>query len=111
MRVSLPSWDYHDISAGFAVAEAALISQASQVIIASSSSQKVDAAVAKLQNLKTAGKVSGSTVDAKDGRSVKALLDSVGEIDHLVWTSGDALKMGFPDVDLETSKGTHLYMN
>ncbi|KZW00443.1 2-hydroxycyclohexanecarboxyl-CoA dehydrogenase [Exidia glandulosa HHB12029] len=90
---------------GYGVAEASLKSQAEHVIIASSSAAKVEAAVSKLQALKLGGKVSGKTVDAKSTESVRALVEGVGEIDHLIWTSGDALKMGFPDVDIDQSKG------
>ena len=45
-------------------------------------------------------------VDAKDSKSVRALFERVGEIDHLVWTSGDGLRLGFPNMDLEANKGT-----
>lgn len=99
-----------DEAVGFTVAEASLASQATHVIVASSSAQKVDVAVAKLEVLKAAGKVSGATVNAKDGESVKALMESVGEIDHLVWTSGDARKTGlFPDIDVDASRGVSSY--
>lgn len=94
------------IAAGYAVAEASLASQAAHVIVASSSSEKVKSTVEKLQKAGSfVGKVSGATVNAKAEESVKQLMETVGEIDHLIWTSGDALQMGFPALDLATAKG------
>lgn len=90
---------------GFGVAEAALTSQAAHVIVASRSAEKVNATISKLQKLPgVQGKVTGATVDATNLESVNQLVVSVGEIDHLVWTSGDHLKLGFPDVDLSQMK-------
>ncbi|EJD52255.1 short-chain dehydrogenase/reductase SDR, partial [Auricularia subglabra TFB-10046 SS5] len=91
---------------GYGVAEAALTSRAAHVIVASRSAEKVNTAVAKLQKLpNVVGKVTGATVDATDLDSVTQLVVSIGEIDHLVWTSGDALKLGFPGVELSEVKG------
>ena len=96
---------------GYGVAKASLLSRASKVIIASSSQAKVDSALGRLKNDITAagstveGSLSGEVVDAKDSASVKALLERVGEIDHLVWTSGDALRTTFSTVDLDANKG------
>ena len=95
---------------GYSVAKASLLSHASKVIIASSSQAKVEAALGRLKNDIAAsrstveGSVSGEVVDAGDSASVKALLARVGEIDHLVWTSGDSLRTKFPEADLETNK-------
>ena len=79
--------------------------------VASSSQTKIDSALGRLKNDIVAagstveGGLSGEVVDAKDSASVKALLERVGEIDHLVWTSGDALRTTFSTVDLDANKG------
>lgn len=96
---------------GYGVAKAALLSHASHVIISSSSQQKVDNALSRLKSDISAltasveGNMSGEIVDAKDSASVKALFARVGEVDHLVWTSGDSLRLGFPNMDLDKNKG------
>ncbi|EJD02510.1 NAD-binding protein [Fomitiporia mediterranea MF3/22] len=92
---------------GFAVAKAALLSQAAHVIIASSSQQKVTAALRRLSTeLATAdvpveGNISGEVVDARDSSSIRSLFAWVGEIDHLVWTGGDPPRAGFPRLNLD----------
>ncbi|KAL5532540.1 hypothetical protein ACEPAF_4314 [Sanghuangporus sanghuang] len=95
---------------GYGVAKASLLSRVSKVIIASSSQTKVAAATARLkEDISKAGSTIegtsvGEVVDAKDTKIVRALLERVGEIDHLVWTSGEALRVGFPNLDLEANK-------
>lgn len=90
---------------GFAVAEACLKSRASLVIIASSNKERVSAAVQRLEAARLGtGKVQGEVVDATDIVALKEVVTRIGEVDHIVWTSGDQLKIGFPDVDLETVK-------
>ena len=54
------------------------------------------------------GRVTGETINAADTAKVQTFIKGVGEIDHLVWTSGDPLKVGFPDLDLEQVKGVEL---
>lgn len=92
---------------GFAVAKAALLSRAAKVIIASSNQANVDDAVVRLRvaGKDIVGEVTGAAVDAKNLRSVEEFVDNLGEIDHLVWTSGDRHRPGLKDVDLETLKG------
>lgn len=99
---------------GFGVAKASLLSQAAHVIIASSTPAKLSNAVERLQAVLSAsqaagttlpGTVSGEIVDAKNGDSVRELVRRVGEIDHLVWTSGDPLRLGFHGADLEKNRG------
>lgn len=94
---------------GFGVAKGALLSLAEKVIIASSSQQRIDDALERLRTATVGknlpGKVSGAILNAKEIRNVVAFFDSIGEIDHLVWTSGDALKRGWKDVNLESLKG------
>ncbi|KAF8575315.1 NAD-binding protein [Ramaria rubella] len=93
---------------GYSVAEASLTSGASHVIIASSNASRVSGAVRRLEaHISTlgpgAGKVQGEVVDATDHAALKAFVERVGEMDHIVWTSGDGLirKLDFPNVDVE----------
>ncbi len=78
---------------GFAVAKAALLDRAAEVVVVSSQKSNVDGAVQRLQKVvgETAGVngvVKGEVVDASNSEEVRALFSRVGEIDHLVWTSG-----------------------
>ncbi|EPQ25652.1 uncharacterized protein PFL1_06789 [Pseudozyma flocculosa PF-1] len=84
---------------GFGVASA-LIEEGGSVHVASSSSAKVDDAVRRLSSPATqynadASRVTGSTVSLSGPQmeaSLSALFQEVGgQIDHLVFTSGDAL--------------------
>jgi len=81
---------------GYSVAKAALLERAAHVIIGSSSKDKVENALKRLKadvaNASIEGKLEGNMVDAKDTDSVKAFFENLGEIDHLVWTSGDTLR-------------------
>ena len=99
---------------GFGVAKASLLSLASHVIVASSTPEKVANAIARLHAVLSASKasgialpgvVSGEVVNAKDSASVKDLVARVGEVDHLVWTSGDPLRLGFQGIDLDKNRG------
>lgn len=81
---------------GFGVAKAALLDRAAEVFVVSSSKTKVDDAVKRLQKIvgDTAGLnrvVKGEVVDASNLEQVKALFSRIGEIDHLVWSSGSAI--------------------
>ncbi|KDQ20485.1 hypothetical protein BOTBODRAFT_169234 [Botryobasidium botryosum FD-172 SS1] len=88
---------------GFSVAAAALANGAT-VVISSSSDVRVASAVSRLGG--DAGKsVSGSAVDVRDESKLFAFLDNVGVFDHLVWTAGENLALGYPDVDLSQLKG------
>ena len=88
---------------GFGVAKLCLLEQASLVIIASSNKAKVDNAVSRLVSEvpDAEAKVKGEVVDAKHTKEVKNLMERVGEIDHLVWTSGEPFKLTFPDIDID----------
>ena len=68
---------------GRAVAEAALADGA-QVVVASSKAANVEAAAARLG----AG-ARGVVVDVKDEASIAALFETLGSLDHLVFTAGD----------------------
>ncbi|GJJ14626.1 hypothetical protein Clacol_008892 [Clathrus columnatus] len=90
---------------GYSVAVGCLKDQAKLVIVASSNPQRVENAVKKLVDAKLGpGQVSGRTVNAKDEEALKALLEEVGQVDHVVWTSGDPLAFTFPDVTMEVAK-------
>jgi len=92
---------------GYSVALAALKSLAAHVIVASSSSEKVAAAVKRLEQAagSVPGKVTGKALDARSAEQVKKFFADVGEIDHMVFTSADSLKMGvFKELDLDTMK-------
>lgn len=90
---------------GFAVAEAALKSKASHVIISSSKQEKVSNAVHRLTSAKLGdGKVEGHAIDATSPEALEKFLQQIGEVDHIVWTSGDGLPLGFPNLKLENMK-------
>lgn len=98
---------------GYGVAKLTLLSKAARVIIASSNKDRVDNAIAQLlAELKkdipdVKSKVSGDVVNAKVISEVRALVERVGEIDHLVWTSGDALNVLKGGDDIDKYKGIH----
>jgi len=84
---------------GLAVAETAAAAGA-QVTIASSKQSSVDSALGHLPS-GTAGKAA----DLTNPEAVDSLFDSLGEIDHVVYTAGDPLViMKVEDLDLETAK-------
>lgn len=94
---------------GFGVAKGALLSLAAHVIVASSTQARVDSAVERLRTLisekKLPGKVTGHVLDVKDFQALGTFFESVGEIDHLVFTSGGrGIIPGFKGIDLETLK-------
>ena len=98
---------------GFGVAKLSLLSGASRDIIASSSRDRVVSAIDRLAKalgdeagVKT--KVVGEVVDARSGKEVRGLVERVGEIDHLVWTSGEALRLDFINYDLDQPRGEGL---
>ena len=99
---------------GFGVAKASLLSHAELVIIASSSSQKVQDAVSRLEKEASSrglkGKVVGKVVDGGSPESIKEFAFGIGEIDHLVWTAGNFNGKGyqsdFKAANIEDSKGS-----
>ncbi|EIN04984.1 short-chain dehydrogenase/reductase SDR, partial [Punctularia strigosozonata HHB-11173 SS5] len=85
---------------GLAVAKAALYAGAS-VIVSSSNKGRVAAAAKKLSDLGTGQSVEGRVYDARAGESAsKEFFEALPEFDHLVWTAGDNLPLGYPDQDL-----------
>jgi NAD(P)-dependent dehydrogenase (short-subunit alcohol dehydrogenase family) len=69
---------------GLATARAAALEGAA-VTVASSSSERVDAALSELP-----GGCAGAVLDVRDEAEVAALFERVGDLDHLVFTAGDA---------------------
>ena len=96
---------------GFGVAKLSLLSKAAEIIVASSSKDKVVNAVSRLEAIVAGsdfpGKVAGETVDGKDLSAIKTLFGKIGEVDHVVWTSGVKLRLGFKDVDLDKQRGAY----
>jgi NAD(P)-dependent dehydrogenase (short-subunit alcohol dehydrogenase family) len=70
---------------GLATARAAALEGAA-VTVASSSRERVDAALDELP-----GGCAGSVVDVCDEVAIAALFEQLGEVDHVVFTAGDAL--------------------
>ncbi|TDL14169.1 NAD-binding protein [Rickenella mellea] len=68
---------------GFAVAKYAIISHAVDTTVKELTATKAE--------LKLPGEVDGEIVDGEESASVKSLVNRIGEIDHLVWTSGDSI--------------------
>lgn len=69
---------------GLATAQAAS-REGAAVTVVSSNRERVDAAVSGLP-----GRCDGAVVDVRDEAQVAALFDGVGELDHVVFTAGDA---------------------
>lgn len=102
---------------GYAVAKGALLSLAAHVVVASSSPDKVKAAVARLATepalqkaqIDVPARVTGEVVDMNNTEVVRTFLAQVGEVDHLVITSGRFTgAVDFKTADLEQSRGTSL---
>jgi len=92
---------------GYGVAEASLKSEASEVIVVSSTLERVELAVKRLEDASLwSGKVRGEVVNEKDHEALKKFILGIGEMDHIVWTSGDTLHRTFPNIDPEEAKGT-----
>lgn len=90
---------------GHGVAEASLKSKASRVIISSSNPEKVAHAVHRLTSANLGeGKVEGHAVDATDSEALKKFVQQIGEVDHIIWSSGDTLPLGFPNIDYDFMK-------
>lgn len=87
---------------GFAVASGAA-AEGARVVVASSQSAKVAAAVERL-----GGAATGSAVDVTDPADVERLFDGLGGFDHLVFTAGDwggPRRGAVASLDLEAARG------
>ncbi|KAF8579825.1 NAD-binding protein [Ramaria rubella] len=95
---------------GYSVAETSLTSRASRVIIVSLNPMRVKGAVQRLQSHITkmglTGDVQGEVVNAKDHTALIKFVKRIGEVDHIVYTSGDSPEKlrGFPVVSAESAK-------
>lgn len=103
---------------GYGVAKASLLSQAAHVVVVSQTVEKAAKTVQRLHDdvaatvasapagslLPVKGTIAGDTLDAHDLASVRAFCERVGEVDHLIWTSGDSLRIGFPQ-SLDDNRG------
>ncbi|KLO08231.1 NAD-binding protein [Schizopora paradoxa] len=95
---------------GFAVAKFSLLDHAAEVVVASSTNEKVDNAVSRLEALvvkhELEGKVRGLVVDGTKSENIKQLMVSAGEIDHLILTSviGPIRPTPLNDSDLDQKK-------
>src|SRR5580700_6805597 len=72
---------------GFAVAEQAA-SQGAEIVIASSSAERVQKAIERI-----GGEAQGQAVEASDERAVESFFAKLGPFDHLVFTAGDSLHL------------------
>ena len=86
---------------GLAVAQQAA-SQGANVVIVSSSAERVQKAVESL-----GGGAQGQTADLSDERAVAELFKKLGPLDHLVYTAADSLQLrGLADTDLTLARST-----
>lgn len=84
---------------GLATARAAAAAGAA-VTIASSNQERLKAALTDLPDT-----CDGHVVDTRDEAAVAALFDRVGELDHLVYTAGDAVRpQPLADVPLDAAR-------
>jgi NAD(P)-dependent dehydrogenase (short-subunit alcohol dehydrogenase family) len=95
---------------GLGVALASLNAGASTVIVASSTSEKVEHAVKRLKDGATRKEaiIKGLVIDAKDLDAIDKSMKEIGVINHLVYTAGQAIRLeGFniKDTDVATMKG------
>jgi NAD(P)-dependent dehydrogenase (short-subunit alcohol dehydrogenase family) len=84
---------------GLATARAAAVAGA-EVIVASASQSRVRRAVAEFST-----PVTGLVLDVTDGREVESFFAEVGELDHLVYTAGEALVLSaLADLDVDRAR-------
>jgi NAD(P)-dependent dehydrogenase (short-subunit alcohol dehydrogenase family) len=84
---------------GLATAKAAE-REGAAVVIASSSRERLDRALASLQ-----GGAEGEVADVADEAQVRALFDRIGAFDHLVFTAGESLRLEALDlVEVERAR-------
>jgi NAD(P)-dependent dehydrogenase (short-subunit alcohol dehydrogenase family) len=90
---------------GFAVAQRVLL-EGAQVMVGSSSADKVDEAVSRLGN-----GASGHTVDVREEANVAAFFEVAGPFKHLVYTAGDwgAVRRGGAIADLDLSNANDIF--
>jgi NAD(P)-dependent dehydrogenase (short-subunit alcohol dehydrogenase family) len=87
---------------GLATARAAAM-EGAEVIVASASRSRVERAVVELQN-----SVAGLVLDVTDDGAVESFFAEVGEVDHLVYTAGEALALS-PLADLDVDRARSFF--
>jgi NAD(P)-dependent dehydrogenase (short-subunit alcohol dehydrogenase family) len=96
---------------GFGVAIASLNNGAAKVIVAFSTSDKVNQAVERLkeQSSKTQATIEGIVIDGNDLAGIAKVVKSVGVINHLASTGGNLVKgfggTNFNDINFEELHG------
>jgi NAD(P)-dependent dehydrogenase (short-subunit alcohol dehydrogenase family) len=84
---------------GLATAQLAA-AQGATVVVASSSPERLDAALADLP-----ASAEGYALDVRREEEIRDLFERVGRFDHLIYTAGDSLPLGpIADTDLETAR-------
>lgn len=84
---------------GYAVAEYAL-AEGANVVIGSSNAGRVEAAVTALGS-----NAEGYALDLTDERAIEAFFNATGNVDHLVFTAGDSLRLGeIAETDLSLAR-------
>jgi NADP-dependent 3-hydroxy acid dehydrogenase YdfG len=87
---------------GLATAERAAANRAT-VIIASSSAERIDAALERLP-----ASAEGYTVDVRREEEIRDLFNRVGSFDHLAFTAGETLQIGaIADTITDSTATTH----
>lgn len=83
----------------------AVLDSGANVIIASSTQSKVDDALTRLGS----ASASGRTIDVSSDEQLEGFFAKVGDFDHLVYTAGDALRVGpFEKVSLLRTCDEHI---
>jgi len=84
---------------GLAIAKAAAWEQA-QIIIVSSNQQRVDQALSLIP-----GTLLGYTADLSNEAEIKQVLEKIGQIDHLIYTAGENIKLSaLNDTDIDAAR-------
>jgi len=84
---------------GLAIAKAAAWEQA-QIIIVSSNQQRVDQALSLIP-----GTHLGYTADLSNEAEIKQVLEKIGQIDHLIYTAGENIKLSaLNDTDIDAAR-------
>jgi len=91
---------------GLGVARAA-VAEGANVIIASHDRKRVDAAVARLRDVASAGvaTIAGHAVDLRSAAEIRELFAAIGAFDHLVFTAGEELLLSsLAELDLAAAR-------
>ena len=93
---------------GLAVAKRAA-GEGADVIIASHNAERVKRAVAEIEAGgagRVSGRVSGHAIDLRSQPAVRRLFETIGNLDHVVYTAGEELLISpLSDLDLAAARG------